>query len=157
MSWTGPPGVYTDGSDWVEETVAQYGDGDYGTPGEKNTDSTLPVDLSYFTGSYVAGMVTLRWRTEVEVNNLGFFVWRGLEQEGEYEVISGLIPGHGSSLEAHHYTYQDIEILSGTMYYYQLRQVDVEGQETFYGPISVFAGATGVDQATWGEIKSRYR
>ena len=40
MGWTGPPGVYTDGSDWAEETVAQYGDGDYGTPGGPNSAAT---------------------------------------------------------------------------------------------------------------------
>jgi hypothetical protein len=157
MGWTGPPGIYTDGTDWVEETTATYGDGDYGTPGYLNTDSTLPVDLSSFTASYSPGMVTLRWRTELEVNNLGFYVLRALEREGEYQPVSGLIPGHGSSLEPHQYVYQDIEILSNTMYYYELRQVDMEGREVIYGPISIFTGATSVDRTTWGKIKSQYR
>jgi len=40
MAWTGPPGDYQDGSDWVEETVVQYGDGDYGTPGGPNSAAT---------------------------------------------------------------------------------------------------------------------
>ena len=157
MGWTGPPGSYDDGSDWVEDTTATYGDGDYGTPGYLNTDSTLPVDLSYFAGSFSAGVVTLRWRTETEINNMGFFVWRAQELDGEYQAISGLIPGHGSSLEPHSYVYHDIDILPDRTYYYKLRQVDMEGREIFYGPISVFTGTTRVDQTTWGEIKAKYR
>ena len=157
MGWTGPPGSYDNGADWVEETTAIYGDGDYGTPGFLNTDSTLPVDLSFFTASYSPGIVTLRWRTELEVNNLGFYVCRAPEQEGEYQTVSGLIPGHGSSLEPHVYQYQDIDIVTNTMYYYKLRQVDMEGHENFYGPISIFTGITGVEGSTWGQIKARYR
>jgi len=157
MGWLGPPGSYNDGSRWVIEGVASYGDGDWGTPGYRNTDSSLPVGLSYFTGSYSSGAVVLCWRTEVEVNNLGFYVWRALVEDGEYQLVSALIPGHGSSLEPHDYMHSDTDIVADRTYYYKLCQVDLEGHEVFYGPIGVFAGATGVDQATWGKIKAMYR
>ncbi|MCK4597558.1 lamin tail domain-containing protein [bacterium] len=157
MGWLGPPGDNNDGTRWVIEGIASYGDGDWGTPGYKNTDSSLPVGLSSFTGSFSSGVIVLRWRTEVEVNNLGFYVWRALTEDGEYQSVSGLIPGHGSCLEPHDYLYRDENIILDNTHYYKLRQVDMQGGEVFYGPISVFAGATGVDQATWGKIKARYR
>lgn len=157
MGWLGPPGSYNDGSRWVIEGVASYGDGDWGTPGYRNTDSSLPVNLSFFTGSFSSGTIVLRWRTEVEVNNLGFYVLRTLIEDGEYQPVSGLIPGHGSSPEPHDYVWSDGDITTDRTYYYKLRQVDLEGQEVFYGPISVFAGFTGVDQTTWGKIKVMYR
>lgn len=157
MGWLGPPGDNNDGTRWAIEGVASYGDGDWGTPGYKNTDSSLPVGLSSFTGSFSSGVIVLHWRTEVEVNNLGFYVWRALTEDGEYQPISELVSGHGSSLEPHDYLYRDENIILDNTYYYKLRQVDMEGGEVFYGPISVFAGATGVDQATWGKIKARYR
>jgi hypothetical protein len=157
MAWLGPPGENNDGTRWVIEGVISYGDGDWGTPGSKNTDSSLPVELSAFTGAYASGAIVLSWRTETEVNNLGFYVWRAPQEEGEYQSLSELIPGHGSSLEPHDYQYRDADIVLDTVYYYKLRQVDMEGREIFHGPISVFAGATGVDPATWGKIKAKYR
>jgi len=157
MAWLGPPGDNNDGARWIVEGVAFYGDGDWGTPGYKNTDSSLPVGLSSFTGSFSSDAIVLRWRTETEINNLGFYVWRAATEIGEYQPISQLIPGHGSSLEPHDYLYRDVDIILDKTYYYKLRQVDLEGQEAFYGPISVFSGATAVDQTTWGTIKAMYR
>ena len=157
MGWVGPPGDYNDGTRWVIEGVANYGAGDWGTPGDKNTDSSLPVGLSSFTGCFTSGTIELHWRTESEINNLGFYVWRSLTETGEYQCISELIPGHGSSPVAHEYLYRDTDIIADRMYNYKLRQVDLGGQEVFHGPIGVFAGTTGVDQATWGKIKVMYR
>jgi len=157
MAWLGPPGDNNEGGRWVIEGVVNYGDGDWGTPGMKNTDSSLPVELSSFTGGYLDGTIELAWRTESEVDNLGFYVWRALEREGEYQPISELIAGHGSSTEPHDYIYRDADIVSGSTYFYKLRQVDMEGSEIFHGPIEVIAGVTAVDQATWGKIKMRYR
>jgi hypothetical protein len=157
MGWLGPPGDYADGSRWVIEGVVNYGDGDWGTPGHKNTDSSLPVGLSLFSGSFRSGTIVIRWRTESEVNNLGFYVWRAMAEDGDYHSISELIPGHGSSLEPHDYLYRDADIIADQTYYYKLRQLDLEGHEVFYGPIRVFAGTTGLDQTTWGKIKAMYR
>jgi|GEM_PF-1945861 len=157
MAWLGPPGENNDGGRWVIEGVVNYGDGDWGTPGMKNTDSSLPVELSSFAGGYHDGAIELIWHTESEVDNLGFYVLRALQSDGEYRAISELIPGQGSSTEPHDYSYRDADIVSGTAYFYQLRQLDMEGSETFHGPIEVFAGVTAVDQATWGRIKLKYR
>ena len=157
MAWLGPPGENNDGGRWVIEGVVNYGDGDWGTPGMKNTDSSLPVELSSFTGEFHDGAVELSWHTESEVDNLGFYVWRAPQRQGEYQPISELIAGHGSSTEPHDYLYRDADVVSQRTYFYKLRQVDMEGSEIFHGPIEVFAGITAVDQATWGKIKLKYR
>jgi len=91
------------------------------------------------------------------VDNLGFYVWRAPQRQGEYQPISELIAGHGSSTEPHDYLYRDADVVSQRTYFYKLRQVDMEGSEIFHGPIEVFAGVTAVDQATWGKIKLKYR
>jgi hypothetical protein len=157
MCWLGPPGDNNDGSRWVIEGVVYYGDGDWGTPGQKNTDSTLPVELSSFTGAYVNGAVELYWRTEVEINNLGFYVLRAPDEDGQYQSISTLISGQGSTTEPHEYVYRDEGVTVDQTYYYKLRQVDMEGTDMFHGPLEVFAGTTAVTPATWGKIKIMYR
>jgi hypothetical protein len=68
-----------------------------------------------------------------------------------------LISGQGSTTEPQDYVYRDVDIVAETTYFYKLRQLDMEGSETFHGPIKVYAGHTAVDQATWGKIKMKYR
>jgi len=157
MAWLGPPGDNNDGGRWVIEGVVNYGAGDWGTPGLPNTDSSLPVELSSFSGSFQDGAIELLWHTESEVDNLGFYVWRAPQSDGDYHPVSDLISGQGSTTEPHDYVYRDADIVSETTYFYKLRQVDMEGSEIFHGPIKVYAGLTAVDPATWGKIKMKYR
>ena len=49
MGWIGPPTDYQDGMNWTEETDVTYGDGDFGTPGEHNSDSSLAEGLTLST------------------------------------------------------------------------------------------------------------
>ncbi|MFQ6043412.1 MAG: FlgD immunoglobulin-like domain containing protein [Candidatus Poribacteria bacterium] len=47
---------------------------------------TLPVELSVFTADSMNGSVMLTWRTESEVNNIGFAIYRDDGKEGQYAV-----------------------------------------------------------------------
>ena len=65
-------------------------------------EATLPVELSSFVAEGGDGKATLQWTTESEVGNLGFHIYRSLEEEGVYEpltteVIQGVGTAYGPS------------------------------------------------------------
>ncbi len=113
------------------------------------TPPYLPVQLVSFTGSVInqQGHIRLNWRTLTETNNYGFFVQKSLNGQLEsYQTISELIPGHGTTLEPHDYTWTDMNPVAGN-WYYRLKQVDLDGS-THYTEGILPSGATGVKEKT---------
>lgn len=104
-----------------------------------NFDQLIPVELTSFTATATASAtVILNWSTASETENLGFHVYRSTAIDGTYTQISkNLIPGAGSSAQAHSYSYIDENVASGATYYYKLADVDFNGNMTFHGPVSV--------------------
>lgn len=87
----------------------------------------LPVELAGFTAIAGDRVVTLSWETRSELNNLGFQVYRRVE-DGEFQRIDAeMIPGAGSSEDVHSYTYVDRGLTNGMIYYYQIAAVDFGG------------------------------
>jgi len=87
----------------------------------------LPVELASFAATAGDRVVTLAWETRSELNNLGFQVYRRVE-DGEFARIdTEMIPGAGSSEDAHSYTYVDRGLTNGVTYYYQIAAVDFAG------------------------------
>jgi hypothetical protein len=91
-------------------------------------DYSLPVELSSFTATTDDGTVTLRWRTETEVNNIGFAIYRGEEKDGNYTKIT-FVPGAGSSAMPNEYQFTDKNVETGKIYFYYLEDVDVAGEK----------------------------
>ena len=100
-------------------------------------DISLPVELTSLFATYSPDMgVVLKWRTESELSNEGFHVWRSNATDGEYTRITNtLIPGHGDSPFAHDYTFIDRNVDEGVNRWYKIEQIDKDGTVTFYGPI----------------------
>jgi hypothetical protein len=74
------------------------------------------------------GSITLKWRTESEQENYGFYLYRGLSKDGPWiKVNENIIPGHGTTSEPHDYRYVDNGVRKNTTYYYQLEEVDFKG------------------------------
>lgn len=99
----------------------------------------VPIQLAYFTGSLnaTADSVVLRWGTISELNNYGFHVQRRSIGQAEWRTIEGsFVPGHGTTLEPHHYRYADA-VSSGPIVEYRLKQVDLDGTPHFTEPIQV--------------------
>jgi len=72
------------------------------------SDGSLPVILSSFTATASDGKVTLLWRTESEVNNVGSYVYRSDNNDGKYtKVNAGRIPGAGTDSTQHNYYFTD--------------------------------------------------
>jgi chitinase len=104
--------------------------------------SKLPIQLSSFVADASRGnAVTVDWTTITEVNNYGFYVERRSRGETIFQTVSGLIPGAGTSLEQHEYTWKDTTVTIGS-YYYRLKQIDLNGDVAYSNVIVV--NVTGV-------------
>ncbi|MCC6396880.1 MAG: T9SS type A sorting domain-containing protein [Bacteroidetes bacterium] len=101
------------------------------------SEVALPVQLTAFRGMRVAQDVWLRWTTVSEVNNYGFFVERRCETDGVFSPLAhAFVPGHGTAVTSHEYTYTDVNVPPGA-WFYRLRQVDLAGGMTFSDPVRV--------------------
>jgi hypothetical protein len=100
----------------------------------------LSVQLSSFTATRIRQRaVQLDWTTLSETNNLGFYVERRLSNEQPFsELPNSFIPGHGTTLEPHHYSFIDSSSSNGSLQY-RLRQVDLDGTIHFSEAVQVSA------------------
>ncbi|HLX13141.1 MAG TPA: LamG-like jellyroll fold domain-containing protein, partial [Bacteroidota bacterium] len=110
----------------------------------------LPITLSSFGGNVTAsnGNVSLQWTTQSETNSYGYYVQRSQEtldhKPGSWSIVSALIPGAGTSLAEHNYTWTDNGVAAGT-YFYRLKEVALNGSSSFSSPIQIIVtGVTGV-------------
>ncbi len=118
--------------------------------GTESTDNPLPVELASFTASLVNNGVELKWVTESEINNLGFEVWRSMDNQDNFQKIAGYatneaLAGSGNSNIRRTYQYYDGTVEVGHTYYYALWDVSFSGERTRNGiiEISVVANPDG--------------
>lgn len=111
--------------------------------------STTAVKVEAFTAQSVApGRVLLQWRTGLEVDNLGFQLYR--EQDGQRLRVtphllagSALRVGAGTVLEAGHaYSWWDTGAPASATGRYWLEDVDLSGRSVWHGPITVVPATT---------------
>ena len=108
-------------------------------------NGTLPIQLASFTAipQQGNGAVQLKWSTASETNNYGFEVQKTLDSSNVYETIANsFIAGHGTSVEAHAYSFTDTDVKPG-VWYYRLKQTDLDGAIHYSEKISA-SGLTGV-------------
>ncbi len=104
----------------------------------------LPVDLTYFTASVESNKVLVRWATASEFNNHHFSLEKGVSYnevnvaDVYFEQISSMPSIGNSSVETSYEFLDRSEIIRtwNKTIYYRLKQVDHNGQEKYYGPIS---------------------
>jgi hypothetical protein len=101
-------------------------------------DAPLPIQLASMTGITISNnAVRLDWTTLSEVNNFGFYVQRRHSTEQNFfDLPSGFVPGHGTTLISQHYTFTDNNAGVGR-WYYRLKQVDLDGSTMLTDPIQV--------------------
>ena len=110
------------------------------------SESVIEVTLvtlinNSFTATTSNGGVTIAWESASEIDNAGFFVWRGQLKAGktkcsqnvkhytEVKKISPFIPAQGSGAS---YSYEDNQVASGNTYCYALEDVDLMGKPTYH-------------------------
>ncbi len=91
----------------------------------------LPVSFSGFKASVDGSSNTLTWTTASEINNKGFFVQRQSLNSGVWENL-GFVNGNNT---ASTYTFKDNNPLKNS--YYRLKQVDLDGKESFSSVVNV--------------------
>lgn len=107
-------------------------------------DWTLPVEFSAFSGSAGYGENQLVWRTESEVNSLGFRVWRAeTSAVGVFPSYTTFTPlsdwlrdeslrGQENSSAGKDYSWTDESAEAGVVYCYRLEAVDLDGSSEFH-------------------------
>lgn len=96
--------------------------------------ATLPVELIEFTAHSSGLNISLHWNTASEVNNNYFEVLRSTDGVN-FELVN-IVHGNGNSNTTVEYNADDHLNASG-IYYYQLKQVDFDGNYTLSNIISV--------------------
>jgi len=121
-------------------------------------DISLPVTLSAFTAIQSDKGVVVSWRTETEINNSGFDIYRSEERTGKFvKVNQELVKGAGISAEPHDYSFVDDAVEPGYTYYYYLKSIDFSGEEQQTHVIKVtidIEGKLNVDQMLGRPVKS---
>jgi len=84
------------------------------------------VELSLLTATTSADGVTLRWRTEAEIDNAGFAIYRNEEKDGNYTKIA-FVPAAEDSETSNDYQLTDKDVESGKTYFYYLEDIDLAG------------------------------
>ncbi|MBL7113479.1 MAG: T9SS type A sorting domain-containing protein, partial [Bacteroidales bacterium] len=107
--------------------------------------STLPVELSAFTASYMENYTLIKWVTASETDVIGFNIYRSTEDVYDTSVKLNInhIQGQGTTTEPQYYEFQDIDqLVYETTYYYWLEVVNYCGSSNVYGSIE-FTPETG--------------
>ena len=137
-----------------------YGsDEDAGTPGQ-DSGGPLPVELSLFypARDRITGAVVIKWETQSELNNAGFFIKRSQQRSTNFKVINAtMIQGAGTISEKQSYTYTDTTAQPNVVYYYQIEDVSLDGnrQQLTRGiRLRGHIGAAGKATVIWGDLKT---
>lgn len=96
----------------------------------------LPVEMIYFHGHFqTTDKALIFWSTATEINSDKFILERSLNGL-DYEVIDE-IAAAGQSSSPIEYSYLDRVVEQDDPIYYRLRQIDLDGNEHLFGPISL--------------------
>jgi len=119
------------GNYWGYTTEQEIADHIFGSVDFSNwlySDPTMVV-LSNFAAAIRDGKVILIWRTEVEIDNVGFAIYRSENKDDNYTRIA-FVPGAEDLETSNEYRFTDEQVQPGHTYYYYLEDVDVAGKRT---------------------------
>jgi predicted outer membrane repeat protein len=105
--------------------------------GDRDNGPTA-VELSSFTADWDGERVLVAWETALEIDTVGFNLWRSTAPDGPYARINdALIPAASpGGVWGGSYAYVDSTAAQGTTYYYKLEEVEVGDTRNWYGPAS---------------------
>jgi len=95
----------------------------------------VPVEFTDFGGEHRADHNFIHWTTAMEVNNEKFELERRLD-DGEFVKIA-TIEGAGTLQSESKYNYEDHDVDQSGVYYYRLRQMDYDGNNSTSGTIAI--------------------
>lgn len=92
-------------------------------------NSPLPVELIVFEATPLDKVIQLNWATASELNNMRFDIERSTDGIN-FEKI-GEVAGKGNYKGTSNYSFDDTHAVAGEIYYYRLKQVDLNGGSTY--------------------------
>ena len=105
----------------------------------------LHADGTVYTWGFNLDGVTLKWRTESEINNLGFDIYRSDARDGKYAKVNAKhIVGAGTDSTPHDYSFTDENVVVGKTYYYYVEDVDFSGKTNRSHILEVTVGRQNV-------------
>ena len=154
----------TEASSWVSavntnlttRTTTYYGHpDDIGAPGIES-GGALPVQLSHFRAELTGTGVALRWTTESELDNAGFYILRSEKKNGKFKPVNPkLIQGAGTTSERHDYTWKDTTAKPNVVYYYRIEDISHAGVRKQLATVRLrgYVSAAGKLTTKWGDLK----
>ena len=121
-------------------------------------NTPLPVTLSHFRAEHTDAGVLLKWTTESEVDNAGFYIYRSATKDGEFKVInSKIIQGAGTTGERTNYTWTDTTAKPNTVYYYRIEDVSHAGVREQLATVRLrgLVSARGKLTTSWANLKAK--
>jgi hypothetical protein len=96
------------------------------------------VTLALFQAERDGDQVLVTWETALEIDTVGFNVWRSAAPDGPYERLNdALIPAESlGGVEGGFYEVVDTDVTPGVVYYYKIEELEVGGRTNWYGPAS---------------------
>ena len=122
----------------------------------KEGGQPLPVSLSHFRAEQTDAGVVLKWTTESEVDNAGFYIYRSKARDGEFKVVNPtMVQGAGTTGERKEYTWTDTTAKPNTVYYYQIEDVSHAGVREQLATVRLrgLVSARGKLTTIWADLK----
>ena len=118
----------------------------------------LPVTLSHFRAENTNAGVVLKWITESEVDNAGFYIHRSETKDGEFKVVNPtMIQGAGTTSERNTYTWKDSTAKPNVAYYYRIEDISHAGVRKQLATVRMrgLVSATGKLTTRWADLKTQ--
>ena len=118
----------------------------------------LPVTLSHFRAEHTDAGVLLKWITESEVDNAGFYIYRSQTKDGEFKVINpSMIQGAGTTSERNEYTWTDTTAKPNVAYYYRIEDISHAGVRKQLATVRMrgLVSASGKLTTRWADLKTQ--
>ena len=113
------------------------------------TDISLPVQATDFLAAAAVGSITLSWRTQSEVNNVGFNILREDPGMSSFKILASYasndgLKGLGTSSTGRAYDFTDNKVTSGKTYRYKIQSVSTS---SITKDLSILTVVTDVPQS----------
>lgn len=123
----------------------------------KRDSEPLPVNLSHFRAELTDAGVVLKWTTESELDNAGFYIYRSPTKDGEFKVVNPtMIQGAGTTGERNEYIWTDTTAKPNTVYYYRIEDVSHAGVREQLATVRLrgLISARGKLTTIWADLKA---
>ncbi|MXV75688.1 leucine-rich repeat domain-containing protein, partial [Candidatus Poribacteria bacterium] len=121
-----------------------------------NNNKPLPATLTHFRAEHTDAGVILKWTTESELDNAGFYIYRSETKNGTFKAVNPtLIQGAGTTSERRTYTWKDTTAKPNTVYYYRIEDISHAGTRKQLATVRMrgFVSARGKLATRWADLK----